>query len=138
MSYIRKENNYMKIAIATEETNVSGHFGKCENFTIVEIENSEVKSKTIINTLGNQHGLLPVFLASHNVDVVITGGMGEGARQNLISKNIEIVSGASGNIDEVLNAYLNGNLKSSDIGCSDHGHSHGHIHGEGGCSCGHN
>lgn len=75
----------MKIAIATEGTNVSGHFGKCENFTIVEMENSEVKNKTILNTMGNQHGLLPAFLASHNVNVVIAGCMGEGARQNLIS-----------------------------------------------------
>ncbi len=38
----------LKIAIATEQNNVFGHFGKCENFTVVEIENSEVKSKTIL------------------------------------------------------------------------------------------
>lgn len=128
----------MKIAIATEGTNVSGHFGKCENFTIVEIEDSKVKGKAVISTLGNQHGLLPSFLVSHNVDVVIAGGMGEGARNNLISNNIEIISGISGNIDEVIDVYLSGNLKSSDAGCSGHGHSHGHSHGEGGCSCGHN
>jgi predicted Fe-Mo cluster-binding NifX family protein len=126
----------MKIAIATEGANVSGHFGKCENFTIVEIENSDVKSKTVINTAGNQHGLLPAFLASHKVDVVIAGGMGEGARQNLISNDIEIISGASGNIEEVTKAYLDGSLKSNDAGCSSHEHSH--SHGEGGCNCGHN
>ena len=34
----------MKIAIATEGANVSGHFGKCENFTIVEIQNSDGKA----------------------------------------------------------------------------------------------
>lgn len=126
----------MKIAIATEGTNVSGHFGKCENFTIVEIENSNVKSKAVINASGNQHGLLPAFLASNNVNVVIAGGMGEGARQNLISNNIEIISGASGNIEEVISAYLNGSLKSNDSGCS--GHEHSHDHGEGGCNCGNN
>ncbi|MDF2524709.1 MAG: ATPase involved in chromosome partitioning, partial [Clostridiales bacterium] len=104
----------MKIAIATEGTNVSEHFGKCENFTIAEIENSNVKSKGIISTLGNQHGLLPAFLASHDVNVVIAGGMGEGARQNLISNCIEIISGVTGNIDEAITAYLEGNLKSSD------------------------
>lgn len=127
----------MKIAVATEGTSVSGHFGKCENFTIAEIENSDVKSKVVVNTLGNQHGLLPAFLASHNVDVVIAGGMGEGARQNLISSGIEIISGVSGNVDEAIHAYLNGNLKSSDVGCSGHEHSHGHSHGESGCNCGH-
>jgi predicted Fe-Mo cluster-binding NifX family protein len=126
----------MKIAIATEGNNVSGHFGKCENFTIAQIENSEVKDKTIVNTLGNQHGLLPAFLASHNVNTVIAGGMGDGARQNLVSKNIEIISGVRGNIDEVINAYMNGSLESTNEGCSSHEHSHNH--GEGGCSCGHN
>lgn len=128
----------MKIAIATEGNNVYGHFGKCENFTIVEVENSEVKNKTIVNTVGNQHGLLPAFLASHNVNLVIAGGMGDGARQKLASENIEVISGVSGSVEEVTNEYLNGRLKSSGDGCSDHEHSHHHSHGEGGCSCGHN
>lgn len=131
----REEKNMMKIAIATEGVNVSGHFGKCENFIIMEIENSDVKSKTVVSTLGNQHELLPGFLASHNVNVVIAGGMGEGARQNLISKGIEIISGVSGNIDEAVNAYLNGTLKYTNTGCP--GHSGGHSHGESGCNCGH-
>jgi predicted Fe-Mo cluster-binding NifX family protein len=123
----------MKIAIATEGTNVSGHFGKCENFTIVEIENAEVKNKTVLSTEGNQHGLLPAFLASHDVSLVIVGGMGDGARQKLIANDIEIVSGASGSVEAVINAYLDGSLKSNDAGCSDHDHSHSH----GGCTCGH-
>lgn len=128
----------MKIAIATEGTYVSGHFGKCENFTVVEIENSEVKSKTIINTEGNQHGLLPAFLASHGVNLVVAGGMGEGARQKLVSNNIEIITGASGKIEDVISAYISGTLESSGAGCSGHEHAHGHNHGEGGCSCGNN
>ena len=134
----KNESSLMKIAIATEGNNVSGHFGKCENFTIAEVENSAIKNKVTVNTKGNQHGLLPAFLASHSVNVVIAGGMGEGARQNLVSNGIEIISGVSGDIDEAINAYMNGNLKSSDVGCSGHEHSHGDSHGEGGCNCGHN
>jgi predicted Fe-Mo cluster-binding NifX family protein len=132
----KKESKVMKIAIPTEETNVSSHFGKCENFTIVEIENSKIKGKVIVNTEGNQHGLLPAFLAAHGVNVVIAGGMGEGARKNLVSNNIEIISGVRGNIDEAINAFLAGTLESSDEGCSGHDHSHGHEHGESGCNCG--
>lgn len=132
-----EENHSMKIAIATEGTDVSSHFGKCENFTIVEIENAEVKGKSIINTAGNQHGLLPGFLASQDVKLVIAGGMGEGARQNLIANDIEIISGVSGNIDEVISAYLNGSLISNDAGCSGHDHSHEESHGEIGCNCSH-
>lgn len=126
----------MKIAIATEEVNVSSHFGRCENFTIVEIENSKVKSRVNLNTVGNQHGLLPTFLLSQGVNVVIAGGMGEGARQNLLLNNIKIISGVSGNIDDAINTYLDGSLKSNDVGCLSHAHSHGHDHGEGGCNCG--
>ncbi len=134
----------MKIAIATEGTEVSEHFGKCENFTMAEIVNSDVKDRVIVNTGGNQHGLLPAFLASHNVDVVIAGGMGEGAQQKLLSSGIKIISGVSGNIEETISAYLKGDLKSNGAGCSGHDHSHGHSgdheqghsHGENGCSCG--
>jgi predicted Fe-Mo cluster-binding NifX family protein len=126
----------MKIAIATEGTNVFGHFGKCENFTLVEVDNNEVKSKTVISTLENQHGLLPAFLASHNVNVVIAGGMGEGAKQKLDQNNIEAITGVSGSVEEAINSYINGILKSSGANCSSHEHSH--SHGEGGCSCGHN
>jgi predicted Fe-Mo cluster-binding NifX family protein len=126
----------MKIAIATEGTSVFGHFGKCENFTLVDVENNEVKSKTVVSTLGNQHGLLPAFLASHKVNVVIAGGMGEGAKQKLDQNNIEAITGVSGSVEEAINSYINGILKSSGANCSSHEHSH--SHGEGGCSCGHN
>lgn len=126
----------MKIAIATEETSVFGHFGKCESFTLVEVENNEVISKTVVSTLENQHGLLPAFLASHNVNVVIAGGMGEGAKQKLDQNNIEAITGVSGSVEEAINSYINGILKSSGANCSSHEHSH--SHGEGGCSCGHN
>jgi len=63
--------------------------------------------------------------------------MGEGAKQNLISNGIEIITGVSGNIDEAINLYLNGNMKSSGAGCSGHEHADGHSHEDGGCSCGH-
>ncbi len=136
---IQKERDTMKIAIPTEGTNVCSHFGKCEQFTIAEIVNFEVQSKSIISTVGNQHGLLPGFLANNGVSVVIAGGMGDGAKQNLIANNIEIITGANGNIDEVLDLYLSGDLKSSNTGCIGHEHSHEHArnHGESGCSCGH-
>lgn len=130
----------MKIAIPTEGNNVSSHFGKCEQFTIAEVINSAVKSRTMISTAGNQHRLLPGFLAGQGVHLVIAGGMGDGARENLISNNIEIITGASGKIDEVLELFLNGKLKSSNTGCTGHEHEHeqgyNHNHGESGCNCG--
>lgn len=138
----KKEGAVMKIAVPTEGNSVSSHFGKCEYFTIAEIEGSQVKSKTLLNTGDHLHGLLPGFLASQGVNIVVAGGMGEGARENLLSNNIEIISGVIGDIDEVLKLYTEGSLKSVDKGCpghdNDHHHDHelGHEH-QGGCSCGH-
>lgn len=124
----------LKIAIPTDGTNISSHFGKCENFTIFDIENSVIKSKTSISTEGNLHGLLPTFLSIKGVNAVIVEGMGDGARNNLIKNKIEIISGVSGDIDQAISSYLEGALESTNTGCA--GHSHEHNHGEGGCNCG--
>lgn len=128
----------MIIAIATEGENVSGHFGRCENFTLFEIFESTIKNKNNLNTSENQHGALPAFLKSQGVQVVILGGLGSGAKQGLVANGIEVIAGISGNIDTVINQYLAGNLESGNEGCRGHGHSHDDNHESGGCNCGHN
>jgi predicted Fe-Mo cluster-binding NifX family protein len=56
--------------------------------------------------------------------------MGDGAKQNLDSLGIGIVSGAKGNVEEVVQQYIEGTLKVSEGGChSDH---HGSNHH---CNC---
>lgn len=123
----------IRVAIPTDGTNISSHFGKCENFTIFDIENSVIKNKTSISTEGNLHGLLPTFLSVKGVNAVIVNGLGDGARSNLIKNKIEIISGVSGEIDQAIKDFIEGNLRSNDTaGCV----GHGHEHGEGGCNCG--
>ena len=120
----------MKIAVATENGSVSGHFGKCEQFTVFDTEDKSIKGKVLLDTSAHGHALLPSFLVSNGVETVIVGGMGEGAKQNLDSIGIRIVSGASGNVDEVVQQYLEGILKVSEGGC----HS-GHQSGDHHCNC---
>ncbi len=137
VSFIEKrlpasDDGIVRIAIPTEGENVCSHFGKCGTFTVVEIENNTVKSKTSLDTTGNQHSLLPGFLAEHGVNMVIAGGMGEGALQGLMNNGIDAITGVSGSIDEAISAYLNGELESSDACCP----GHDHEHEGGGCSCG--
>lgn len=126
----------MIIAVATEGNNISEHFGRCENFTLFDIEESSIKNKTVVNTMGNQHGDLPPFLKSQGVQVAILGGIGAGAKQGLMANSIEVIAGISGNIDAAVKEFLEGNLKSGKEGCSGHDHSHEHSHGSGGCNCG--
>lgn len=128
----RSEN--MILAVATDGQNVSEHFGKCETFTLFEIEGSEVKSRKTVSTIGNQHGNLPPFLKKQGVQIAILGGIGGGAKQGMAENGIEFIAGISGNIDEVVKQFISGNLKPGVGECT--GHDHEHSHGENGCSCG--
>jgi predicted Fe-Mo cluster-binding NifX family protein len=57
----------------------SGHFGHCDVFTLVDVEDGEIKEvSTIANQEHVQGGcMVPVnFLAGHNVNALIVGGIG--------------------------------------------------------------
>lgn len=112
----------MKIAIASDGTMVSGHFGHCEGFTLYEGENAEVKNKEFVPNPGHKPGYLPVFLKERNVDVIIAGGMGETAQVLFREKGIEVVVGAQGSADQIVKKYLAGELKSSGSVCTKHEH----------------
>lgn len=42
---------------------------------------------------------------------MIAGGMGTRAQQLFAENNIQVVAGASGQVDDVIEAYLKGNLR---------------------------
>jgi predicted Fe-Mo cluster-binding NifX family protein len=102
----------MKVAITTNGNKVNGHFGSCDTFTLVELENGTINNKQVVGTEGNHHGSLPGYLSSLGVNVVISGGMGDGAKQKLSQLGIEIITGIQGTIDEIIEQYKEGNLKS--------------------------
>lgn len=112
----------MKIAVASDGTMVSGHFGHCEGFTLYEEDNAEVRNKEIVANPGHKPGYLPVFLKERNVDVIIAGGMGETAQELFREKGIEVLVGAQGIADHVVKQYLAGELKSTGSICTKHEH----------------
>jgi len=57
----------------------SGHFGHCDVFTFVDIEEGEIKDITTIPNQSHVQGgcMVPVnLLAEHNVNALIVGGIG--------------------------------------------------------------
>jgi predicted Fe-Mo cluster-binding NifX family protein len=112
----------MKIAVASEGTMVSGHFGHCEGFTLYDVNNKEVTGKTFVLNPGHRPGYLPVFLKEQNADVIIAGGMGETAQELFAKNGIEVVVGAQGNADEAVKHFVAGNLKSTGSVCTEHAH----------------
>jgi predicted Fe-Mo cluster-binding NifX family protein len=57
----------------------SGHFGHCDVFTLVDVEDGAIKSVTTVANQEHVQGgcMVPVnFLAGHNVNALIVGGIG--------------------------------------------------------------
>jgi len=57
----------------------SGHFGHCDVFTFIDVENGEIKKVSTIQNQEHVQGgcMVPVnLLASHNVNALVVGGIG--------------------------------------------------------------
>lgn len=120
----------MKIAVTYEDGKVFGHFGHSEYFKIYEVENDKIINQEVIDTNGSGHGALASLLDAKGVDVLICGGIGDGAINALEQAGIKVCSGAEGEADEAVEAYLYGTLVSQGVNCDHHEH-------EGEHSCGH-
>jgi predicted Fe-Mo cluster-binding NifX family protein len=119
----------MKLAVTYDNGEVFQHFGHTEYFKIYTIEDGAIVSEEVLSTNGQGHGALAGFLQEHQVNALICGGIGGGARTALAEANVELYPGASGNADAQVTAFLSGQLQyNPDTQCADHEH---HHHGEG-------
>lgn len=127
----------MKIAATYDNGNIFQHFGKTETFKVYEVEDNKVVSSEVISSNGTGHGALAGLLAAQGISVLICGGIGGGAQTALAEAGIEVCSGAQGNTDEAVEAYLKGELTSAGTTCDHHHHEEGHSCGDScGDSCG--
>jgi predicted Fe-Mo cluster-binding NifX family protein len=123
----------MKVAISTENGLVSPHFGRCPEFTLAEIDGNKIVKKEIIPNPGHAPGFLPQYFGEMGVNAVIAGGAGQRAQMLFTEKNIQLILGATGDIDGVLDLLCKGELKGGESLCS---HADGGGHGDGTRSCG--
>lgn len=123
----------MKIAVTYENGQVFQHFGRTSQFKIYDVENGQVTQEQVVNTLGSGHGALAGFLTGLQVDALICGGMGGGAKSAMAQAGITVYGGVTGSADEAVRALLAGALEyAADIQCGGHGHEQ-HSHCEGHC-----
>lgn len=112
----------MKIAVTYNNNEVFGHFGHTEQFKFYDVENNEIKSTNVVNTNGSGHGALASFLSDNNIDVLICGGIGGGAKNALAEANIKIYPGITGSADVAVEKLLNGTLEINEGNCDHHHH----------------
>lgn len=100
----------MRIAVTYEEGQVFQHFGHTERFKIYDVEHNKVILATTINTNGSSHGALPDVLKKLEVEKLICGGIGSGAKRALQEAGIELYAGVKGEADQMVQDLLRGKL----------------------------
>jgi len=110
----------MRYAIPVSDGAVAMHFGHCEQFALIDVDEAKkiIIRKEIIPSPGHEPGLLPVWLAEQGVSVIIAGGMGSRA-QNLFKQNrIKVIIGVlEGDPEKAVLNYLSGTLATGDNIC---------------------
>jgi len=110
----------MKIAIATDNNQVSEHFGRCPEYTIFEVtQDCQIAASKKVANPGHQPGAIPEFLSNLGATHVICGGMGRRAQDLFEQNNIETVLGVQGSVPEVINAFLKGDVISGNSLCKE-------------------
>jgi predicted Fe-Mo cluster-binding NifX family protein len=110
----------MKIAIPLADGRLCMHFGHCEQFALLEVD--EATKKTVNTTLltppPHEPGLLPRWLHEQGANVIIAGGMGQRAQDLFAQNEIKVLVGAPVNTPEALVAsYLSGTLAQGENAC---------------------
>ena len=114
----------MKIALPSDGTRVDEHFGHCHCFTIFDVDgdNKIVSEETLTPPpgCGCKSNIIPQ-LASMGVSVMLAGNMGGGAVNLLAGYGIKVIRGCTGNVHDVAQAWLAGQVRDSGAGCQAHG-----------------
>jgi ATP-binding protein involved in chromosome partitioning len=103
----------MKIAIPTAEGLLCPHFGHCQQFAIVDVneEKKEIISTTMLTPPAHEPGILPQWISQQECSIVIAGGMGGRALNMFGQSGITVISGASAiKPEDAVMAYLKGEL----------------------------
>jgi predicted Fe-Mo cluster-binding NifX family protein len=91
------------------------HFGHCQQFAILEVDEQTQKivNKSLHDPPPHEPGLLPKWLHELGANVIIAGGMGQRAQQLFVENDIKVVVGASEAApEELVTAFLQNTLKS--------------------------
>ena len=117
----------MKIAVTYDPSTglIGQHCGHSEFIKLYNVSDKEIIGDVVLPTEGHGHGAMAGFLSSMNVDMVICGGIGGGAKQALASQGIALLCGVVGGADAAVKAFLTNTLvHNPNYVCQHHGEGH--------------
>ena len=109
----------MKVAVSSTgfdlDSQIDSRFGRCACFMIVETDDMsyEALDNENISLSGGAGIQSGSFVASKNVQAVLTGKCGPKAMQTLVSAGIEVFTGYSGTVRNAVEKYKQGELTST-------------------------
>ncbi len=112
-----------------EET-VGQHFGKVPFYTLYDTETKEASVLPNTSEHNGGIGLPPELMAKEGVDIMLCGGLGKKAVDMFEQAGIAVFSGATGTVQNAIDAWESSKLAKAtrDNSCSGHGHDDDHVH----------
>lgn len=103
----------------------SGHFGRCDCFTLVDIDNGRQVKVEVVDNLPHVEGgcLGPVsLLAGRNAKAIIVGGIGARPLQGFRQAGIDVLLAPGETVRAAIDAFIKGECKgiSDDAVCGGH------------------
>ncbi len=108
----------LKIAVSTDGDLVAAHFGRCPEFTILDIDGEKVAMKEVVQNPGHEPGRIPQFLHDKGVQLIVCGGMGMRAKMIFEELGIKSIVGVTGKVDEAALKLASGALEGAESLCS--------------------
>lgn len=119
----------MKYAVPLSGGMLSAHFGHCEQFALIDVdeEKRQILTKELVTPPEHAPGVFPAWLAGMGVNRVIAGGMGPRAVDLFEENNIGVILGAMETDPErAILSHLNGSLAIGDNACDHDAHDGAH------------
>lgn len=110
---VLSDNGESVIAIPVANGELCMHFGHCDVFTFVTVDNASktVKASEDRTPPPHEPGVLPNWLADQGASMVIAGGMGARAQSLFTDRGLTVLVGATpAPAEDVVKAYLAGDL----------------------------
>jgi predicted Fe-Mo cluster-binding NifX family protein len=109
----------MKIAIPCAGGQLCMHFGHCQQFAFVDVdEDKNVMGVEMLTPPQHAPGVYPLWVREQGATTVITGGMGGRAKELFEQQGVHVVAGAPvANPEDIVKAWLDNNLQIGENAC---------------------
>ena len=110
----------MRYAVPTTNGRLAPHFGHCEHFAVIDVDETTgaIMRKEFLASPQHEPGILPVWLAEEGVAAIIAGGMGSRAQMIFAENRIQVIVGAvEDDPEQLVLSHVRGTLAVGDNAC---------------------